>query len=453
MQRIFSVPPILKEISAHFHNAGFSVYLVGGAVRDFLLKKQACDFDIATNAKPSDVMKLFRHTVPTGIEHGTVTILYKNIQIECTTFRTESCYKDGRHPAAVSYTAKIEDDLARRDFTMNAIAVSLPDGAIIDPFNGRTDIKAASITTVGKPLDRFLEDGLRPIRAIRFAAQLDFIIEEKTLAAIPQALHITQKISIERFRDEFSKMITSPHPITGLRLLEDTQLMQLFLPELTACRGIEQKGFHRFDVLDHCFLACSACPATHLHVRLAGLFHDIGKPAVRKKDKNGVYTFYRHEAVSEKLTRTIMKRLKYPNATIEKTAHLVAQHMFHYEPSWTDAAIRRFIIRAGKDNIADLFSLRYADTFALAGTPVEPTFLTELSARIDSVLQESQVLSLKDIKVNGADLLALGVPKGKTVGIILQFLLDTVIDDPLQNTRERLLDIAAAYYEHIKIKL
>ena len=448
----FPVPDILKEVSTVFHTAGFSVYLVGGAVRDFLLQKEASDWDIATDARPADVMKLFRRTIPTGIEHGTVTIIYKKKHIECTTFRTEADYSDGRHPTAVAYTASIEEDLSRRDFTMNAIAISLPDGAVIDPFGGREDIRQKCIKTVGNPIDRFLEDGLRPVRAVRFAAQLSFTIDDSTLQAIPQTLHITQKISIERFREEFTKMLICEVPLPGLRLLESTGLLTLFTPELAECRGVEQGDYHHFDVLDHSFLVCNACPAgaDNLHIRLAGLFHDIGKPAVRKEAADGSCTFYRHEAVSEKLTRTIMRRLKYSNSEIEKTAHLVAQHMFHYEPAWTDAAVRRFIVRVGKENISDLFALRYADVFGLTGSYGEPSFLAEFTARIDAILQADGAYSIKDLAVNGNDLIAAGIPAGRILGLILHDLLETVLDDPAQNTREQLLRIAAALYERIK---
>lgn len=452
MELLFPVPTLLKEVSGIFHTAGFSVYLVGGAVRDFLLKKEASDWDIATDALPEDVIKLFHRTIPTGIDHGTVTIIYKKRHIECTTFRTETDYADGRHPEAVSYTATIEEDLARRDFTMNAVAVSLPDGKIVDPFGGRADIRAGCIRTVGEPLDRFLEDGLRPVRAVRFAAQLRFTVDSLTLAAIPQALHITQKISIERFRDELTKMLISPSPIAGLRLMEDTGLLRLFLPELMQCRGVKQGGHHRFDVLDHCFFACNACPSgmEHIHIRLAGLFHDIGKPSVRAQGADGNYTFYRHELVSEKMTRSIMRRLKYSNASIEKTAHLVAQHMFHYDRSWTDAAVRRFIVRVGKENIDDLFALRQADVFALAGVDTEPSLLPEFSARINALLKQDAAYSLKDLAVNGKDLMAIGIPAGRCLGLVLHELLETVLDDPIQNTRPQLLAIAAAVYDRIK---
>jgi len=452
MNHRFPVPPLLEEISNFFRGAGFSVYLVGGAVRDFLLNQEASDWDIATDALPTDVMNLFHRTIPTGIAHGTVTIIYKKRHIECTTFRTESDYTDGRHPATLSYAATIEEDLSRRDFTMNAVAVSLPDGAIIDPFNGRADVRAKLIRTAGNPLDRFLEDGLRPIRAVRFAVQLGFTVDAQTLAAIPQALHITEKISIERFREEFSKMLACPAPLAGLRLMESTGLLRIFIPELVQCRGVEQKGHHRFDVLDHSFLVCNAAPAgtEHLHIRLAGLFHDIGKPTVRKQAADGSYTFYRHEAVSEKMTRAIMRRLKYSNIEIEKTAHLVAQHMFHYEPSWTDAAVRRFIIRVGKENIDDLFALRKADVFGLAGAYAEPNFLAEFTARIDALLKEEGAYNLKDLAVDGKDLMAAGIPAGRALGLVLHDLLETVLDDPTQNTREHLLPIAAALYERIK---
>ena len=452
MESKFPVPSLLKEISEYFHKAGFSAYLVGGAVRDFFLKKEASDWDIATDAQPQKVMRLFRRTIPTGIEHGTVTIIYKNKHIECTTFRTEADYTDGRHPVKVSYTATIEEDLARRDFTMNAIAISLPDGIIVDPFNGRADIRAGLIQTVGNPLDRFLEDGLRPVRAVRFAAQLGFTIDAETLQAISQALHITQKISIERFREEFTKILACPAPLTGLRLMESTGLLNLFIPELTACRGVTQGSYHHFDVLDHSFLVCNACPAgmEHIHIRLAGLFHDIGKPAVRKEASDDSCTFYRHEGVSEKMTRSIMRRLKYSNAEIEKTAHLVAEHMFHYDPSWTDAAVRRFIVRVGKENIDDLFTLRKADVFGLTGTYTEPNFLVEFTARIDNILKEAGAYSLKDLAVNGKDLMAIGIPAGKCLGLILHDLLETVLDDPDQNTKEMLLPIATALYERIQ---
>jgi len=235
-----------------FAAAGFRSYLVGGAVRDMIMGKTPHDYDVATDAAPQDVMKIFNRVIPTGIEHGTVTVLLMGYSIETTTFRTESGYSDGRHPDSVSYAATIEEDLSRRDFTMNAIAVNLADGMIVDPFNGRDDIASGVIRTVGNARERFGEDGLRPVRALRFAAQLNFRIEKDTYSEIfeQKTLVVVSRISIERFRDEFSKLLASDTPSVGLKLMEETGVMKLFMPEFCACRGCVQKdvrGFHEFS--------------------------------------------------------------------------------------------------------------------------------------------------------------------------------------------------------------
>ena len=434
----------MSEIASIFFNAGFSAYLVGGAVRDWFLGKPCKDYDIATDAEPKEVQALFRKTIPTGIAHGTVTILYKGEKIECTTFRCEADYSDGRRPQKINYVRSIEEDLSRRDFTMNAIAVSLKDGSIVDPFEGVKSIKSKTIKTVGSPLDRFGEDGLRPIRAIRFASQLGFKIEEETLKAIPLSIEVCKKVSIERFRDEFVKMLLSEHPIISLRLLEDTGLLKVFLPELSDCRGVEQKGMHSFDVLDHSFLSCDAAPQDNPIVRLAALFHDIGKVSTREKNEYGAYTFYKHEAVSEKLTKKIMQRLKFPNKEIEEVSHLVGLHMFHYTEDWTDAAIRRFIVRAGVENIPNLFDLRRADGFGMTGQAPDLSNLAAFKKRLEKVIAEDSALSLKDLAVGGRELMEIGIPAGPKLGIILQKLFEAVLEDPSQNTKAQLLKIAAA---------
>jgi poly(A) polymerase/tRNA nucleotidyltransferase (CCA-adding enzyme) len=362
--------------------------------------------------------------------------------IECTTFRTEQGYSDGRRPDLVEYAATIEEDLSRRDFTMNSIAVSLPDGTIIDPFGGRADIRAGIIRTVGRPEERFAEDGLRPLRGVRFSAQLGFSIDDKTLAAIPGAIPVTAKVACERVREELSKILVAPVPSVGLRFMEQTGLLGLIIPELAACRGVEQKGMHRFDVLDHLLAACDACPAENLELRLAGLFHDIGKPVVRADDGTGSYTFHNHEAASARLADTIMTRLRYPQKTCKMVDHLVKQHMFHYEPQWTDAAVRRFIVRVGPENIENLFILRRADSHAITGIAPDPRLLAEFSDRIQKVLDADHAFSLKDLAVNGKDLLAQGIPAGPETGHILQELFETVLDDPALNSRNRLLEIA-----------
>jgi len=443
------IDPILKEIAAIFNNAGKEIYLVGGAVRDMLMGKKIHDWDLATNAEPEEVTAIMRNNkgkvIPTGIKHGTVTVLYKKNSAEVTTFRTESDYSDGRRPDKVSYAKTIEEDLSRRDFTMNAVALKLPSGETVDPFKGAKDIKAELIRCVGEPAARFSEDGLRPLRAVRFAAQLGFIIEQNTLDAIPDALSVCEKVSSERVRDEIEKIIASSLPSQGFRLMEETGLMHLFLKEFSDCRGVEQKGFHQFDVLDHCLLACDFAASKNYsqEVRMAALFHDIGKPSCRGVDEaSGVITFYRHDEVSAAMCRKIMERLRFPNAVTDKVCHLIKEHMFKYEDDWTDSAVRRFIARAGEENLEDMYSLRRCDAFAFTGKAGSFASVNSFSKRVDKVLAEGRAFSLKDLAVTGNDLMQIGIPAGKTMGIILKELLETVLDDPAQNTREKLLEIA-----------
>ncbi|GHV88212.1 HDIG domain-containing protein [Spirochaetia bacterium] len=419
-------------------------------MRDLFLGKKAQDWDLATDAKPEEVTAIFRRVIPTGIKHGTVTVLYKGHSLEVTTFRTESDYRDGRRPDKVLYAATIEEDLSRRDFTMNAIALELPGGRITDPFDGAGDIKRRVIRCVGKADERFNEDGLRPLRAVRFASQLDFTVEDATLAAIPGASNTTVKVSPERIRDELDKIISSPKPSTAFLLMEKAGLLALLLPDLAACRGVEQKGFHRFDVLDHSLLACdyaARCNFSHT-VRLAALFHDIGKPAVRKLDESGIWTFYQHEQESSRIARKIFRQYRYPNAISGAALHLIEEHMFHYEDTWKDAAVRRFIIRTGEETLPELYDLRRADAYGTTGsggtTGVSPPadFLLPLINRVDAILTQSRAFSLKDLAITGKDLMAIGVPPGKRMGIILNELLETVVDDPALNTQEKLREIA-----------
>jgi tRNA nucleotidyltransferase/poly(A) polymerase len=449
----FRLPPVLQDIARIFTSAGKEVYLVGGAVRDLILERDSADWDLATNARPEEVMGLFKRVIPTGIKHGTVTIRHRGVSVEVTTFRTESAYSDGRRPDAVSYAGNIEADLSRRDFTMNAAAVKLPEGTLVDPFDGQGDIRRRLIRSVGKAEERFAEDGLRPMRAVRFAAQLGFDLEEQTLKAIPGVLNATARVAPERIREELDKTIASPSPQTGFIVMEETGLLKLILPELDACRGIEQRGYHRFDVLDHSLLACAyaAKKGFSREVRMAALFHDLGKPLVRNfvpsedpdsPEPKGVWTFYNHERESVRLTEGIMGRFRYPNAVTEKVLRLIAAHMFHYEETWADSAVRRFLIRTGEDLLPELFDLRLADTAGMAGTDPDPAALLPFRRRIESVLKKSSALSLKDLAVNGRDLMEAGVQKGKHVGIILNELLDAVIADPALNSREKLLDIA-----------
>ncbi|NLK46027.1 MAG: HD domain-containing protein [Treponema sp.] len=445
------LPYILKKINVFFERAGFEAYLVGGAVRDMLMNKDVSDFDIATNAKPNQVMSIFKKVIPTGIEHGTVTVIFQGEHIEVTTFRTEKDYSDGRHPDNIEYAATIEEDLSRRDFTMNAIAANLRNGSIVDPFDGRHDIKIKLIRCVGNPLERFNEDGLRPIRALRFASVLGFDIESKTLEAIPASLKITEKIAVERFHDELLKMLKSPVPSVGLRLMEQTGIMKIFLPELCECRGVMQKGFHNFDVLDHLYYSCDGTDNNNINVRLAALFHDVGKPSVSALGNDGVYTFYQHEAVSAAMTQKILERLHFSRQTITYVCHLIKNHMFFYEPHWTDAAVRRFLVRIKyseyENVLEDLFELRRGDLFGMNRIVPPSNQLLEFQKRIESVLENDNALSLKDLDINGRDLMKIGIPSGKNIGIVLNELFETVLDDPSMNIKEKLLEVAENFYE------
>ena len=458
------IPVILQKMNNIFEKNGFKAYLVGGAVRDMFMNKEASDWDVATDATPEQVISAFKKVIPTGIAHGTVTVHFMGEEIEVTTFRIEQGYSDGRHPDKVSYASDIEEDLSRRDFTMNAIAVSLKDGSIVDPFNGKADIKNKVIRSVGNPLERFNEDGLRPIRAIRFASQLGFEIETNTLQAISneKVLQKTSTISIERFRDELVKLLKSPKPSVGLKLLESTNIMKLFLPELLEGRNCIQndvRGYHVFDVLDHNFYSCDGAPVHKVNVRLAALLHDIGKPAskvVKVTDEGEIYNFFSHEKYSETIARKLLTKLRFSNNEINNICHLIENHMFHYEESWSDAAIRRFVVRVKPENIEDLIDLRLADMYGKYNMPIQIKesnacdLLIQLQDRIKKIQEENSAFTLKSLAVSGKDLMEIGIPSGRLIGKILDSLLETVLDDPKQNSKDVLLNIAKNLYEQMK---
>lgn len=440
----FHIPKEIRYIAEKIEGAGGKAYIVGGALRDhFMRRGVGNDFDMATDASPEDVISLFPRVIPTGIKHGTVTVLSGRYSIEITTFRVESGYSDGRRPDAVEFVATIEEDLSRRDFTMNAMALEVLSGKLHDPFAGRKDISARCIRTVGAPSHRFAEDGLRPLRAIRFAAQLGFFIDEATFSAIPEAVGTFRQVSRERVRDELQKILLSPSPSTGLRLLESTGLLGEIVPEILPSRGCLQKGLHAFDVMDHIFLSVDAA-RPDLIIRLAALFHDVGKPAASALGADGIPTFYNHEQVSAQLASAALRRLKFPNETIDSVLHLVRNHMFNFTGDWTDAAVRRFIARVGAEKVEDLFDLRIADSAAIRGTRPDPRSLEPFRLRISEILKSEAAFKIRDLSVNGNDLAALGIPKGPVMGKILAELLETVLDDPAQNRKEALLVIASA---------
>lgn len=456
------IPQILQKMNSAFEANGYKAYLVGGAVRDVLMKKTPSDWDVTTDATPAQVKKIFRKVIPTGIAHGTVTVHFMGSEIEVTTFRTESDYSDGRHPDKVEFTGNLEEDLSRRDFTMNAIAASLKDGKIEDPFGGQKDIKSKLIRTVGNPEERFLEDGLRPIRAIRFSAQLNFKIEAKTLEAVekPEVQEKIKSISLERFRDELLKLLKAEKPSDGLKLMEKTGILHTFMPEFDSCKGCVQsdsRGFHDFDVLNHLFYSCDGAPKNKPNVRVAALLHDIGKPEAKrivKTPQGENITFYKHEHYSAEIAKRMLFRLKFSNAEIGDICHLIENHMFNYEPNWKDSAVRRFIVKVKTENIDNLFDLRLADIYGMHNKAIRiknsPTcaLLLEFKKRIEKEEAKNSALSLKSLAINGKDLIQSGIPAGKELGSILNELFETVLDDPSQNQKEILLNMAKKIYEN-----
>lgn len=437
----FKIPKELKEVAKVFIENNYQVFLVGGAVRDYCFGKKPNDFDIATDASSTQVISLFKRVLSTGIQHGTVTILYKGKSFECTTFRTEGKYSDSRHPDDVNFVSNIEEDLSRRDFTINAMAISLKTNELLDLFGGQQDLKNKLIKTVGLPEERFSEDPLRMLRAIRFASRLNFKLDEKTELAIKKLSHKILSVSNERIKDELEKILLTEKPIIGLQLLDRTQLLDKIIPELSAGRGVEQGTFHNADVLQHSFVVCNNTPQK-IELRLAGLFHDIAKPVTKTVDEFGEIHFYGHENEGEKITRQVLNRLKFPNKIIDKVAKLVRHHMFNYTSEWSDKAIRRFIVRVGEENVDDLLHLRLADISGLKKVNADISHILELKMRIEKIIENKNCLSLKSLKINGSDLIALGIPKGRVIGQILNELFQVVLDDPSENEKNKLLHIA-----------
>ncbi|MBN1697809.1 MAG: HD domain-containing protein [Spirochaetales bacterium] len=441
-------PEKLYRLAALFHDHGYQCFLVGGAVRDKLLGRQLSDFDIATDAMPHEVKRIFPKTIPTGIKHGTVTVLFLNKTFEVTTFRIDGDYSDKRRPDAISYTSSIYEDLKRRDFSINAIAYDLHTRKIVDPHHGTRDLKKKVIRAIGNPVERFNEDALRLLRACRFAAQLDFNIEPRTKSSMTGLAANITAISYERIRDELIKIVCSLHPAMGFELMKETGLLVYVLPELDACRGIEQGELHCFDVYYHSLYSCEAAPQDNLPVRIAALLHDIGKSRTQVRNENGEIRFYRHEKVSADMAREITARLRFSNNEIKKISHLILHHMFSYDPEWTDAAVRRFLTRVGIDHIADIIMLRRADQAGMCRRKFISKNIADFKKRIEAILAQDHALTLSDLAINGDDIInGLSIHPGPVVGTILAYLLEAVIEDPELNSRSRLLAIALRFYE------
>ncbi|OGY30865.1 MAG: hypothetical protein A2805_03640 [Candidatus Andersenbacteria bacterium RIFCSPHIGHO2_01_FULL_46_36] len=484
------LPQEVQTIISTLTKAGFEAYAVGGCVRDLLLEKEPSDWDVTTSANPNEIQALFPKSFYTNA-FGTVTVLSPHPnplpirgegirEVEVTTYRVDAQYNDQRHPDSVTFTKNLTEDLARRDFTVNAMAMatnsphptqpplekgrgsrSLPlfkgemegvrpedtivinDMTIIDPFGGLKDLNDRVIRAVGTPSERFSEDALRLMRAVRFSAQLGFTIEEHTLKAITEYAPSIEAVSHERVRDELIKLVMSAHPEQGMNLLQQTGLLAMILPELQEGVGVGQNKHHIYTVFDHCVksLQFAAHYGYPLHVRLASLFHDIGKPRTKRLQGND-YTFYSHDIVGARMTEHLMKRLKFPSDITDQVTHLVRQHMFYYDVGKvTPAGARRLLVRVGKENFEDLIKLRIAERKGSGVPKAEPYRLRHLQFMVEQASKEP--ITVGQLKLTGSDLITeLGMRPGPMFGGILNALLAEVLEDPSKNTKEYLLERA-----------
>jgi tRNA nucleotidyltransferase (CCA-adding enzyme) len=445
-----TVPDDVVALCRKLREAGFEAWLVGGAVRDLLRGKAAKDFDVATSAAPADVTRVFgrKRTIPTGEKHGTVTVLTerdgRKDQVEVTTYRGEGAYSDGRRPDAVVFVRTLEEDLKRRDFTMNAIAYDPIDKRLSDPFGGQEDLAAGRIRAVGDALERFREDGLRAMRAVRFAAQHEFAIDPPTEAAIAEALDVFAKVSAERVRDELLKILSARKPSIGLELMRTTGLLGRTIPELLEGVGFTQNRHHAHDVWYHTLAAVDATDRLGdppWLVRFAALLHDVAKPrtAADKPDAPGERTFFRHESVGAAMADDIARRLKLSTKEREIIVNLVGNHMFWYTPEWSDGTVRRFISRVGPEHIDALFALREGDVRARGHGESPGVELDALRGRVAEQLAQQSALKVTDLCVGGGDVMqVLGVPPSPIIGEVLRRLLERVLDDSSLNDKERL---------------
>jgi tRNA nucleotidyltransferase (CCA-adding enzyme) len=448
-----SVPADIMAVLRTLRGAGKQAWLAGGAVRDLLLGKGAQDFDVATDALPEQVVKLFPKVVPTGMQHGTVTVVTGQYNVEVTTFRGEGPYLDGRRPSSVTYLGDIDGDLARRDFTVNAIAWDPIASVLRDPFSGAEDLRRCRLRAVGDPLARFREDGLRPLRAVRFASTLRLALDPATRRAIAPTLDVFSRVAMERVRDELIKLLVRGAPSSrGLRLLLRTGLLARIIPELLESVNFAQNRYHRWDVWRHT-LRCVDFAPPDLVVRLAALLHDVAKPrcAAPKEGSPGEHTFYDHEKVGTRVATEILQRLKFPRRETERVALLVAEHNWHYRPEWNDATVRRVLARIGPTEIPALWALRRADLHA-RGRLVEEGLAnqTEAEARFQREIDRAAALKVTDLAIGGEDVMReLKIGPGRLVGETLAKLLERVLDDPDLNTREALIRLLPETYRQL----
>ncbi len=450
------IPDVVHETSEVLERAGFEAYLVGGCVRDLLRNKEPKDWDLTTNAHPEEIKALFPEHYANN-DYGTIGVKTDHEDprlsvIEVTPYRTESGYSDLRRPDTVTFGVSLDEDLSRRDFTVNALAYRIKTTTLVDHFGGQEDMAAKRLKTVGTAHDRFNEDALRMMRAVRLAAELGFVIESETMSAISENALLLKRISIERTAAEFLRLIDSPDPMQGVALLQQLGLLEQFIPEFKEGIGCEQGGIHAYDVFEHLLRTLQAAADKNFstEVRLAALFHDIGKPATRRVGgKNKLYTFFGHEVVGARMTKSILERLKLPKELTESVVNLVRWHMFFSDPDQiTLAAVRRTIVRIGEEHIEDLLTLRVCDRIGTGRPKEQPFRFRKYKAMVDEALRDP--ISVKMLKVNGDRIMELtGEKPGKRLGYVLHALLEEALEDSSKNTSEymekralELLDLA-----------
>ena len=411
---------------------------MGGCVRDSILNRKPEDWDITTSAKPEQVKRIFRRTVDTGIEHGTVTVLIGKDGFEVTTYRVDGLYEDGRHPKEVTFTSRLEEDLKRRDFTINAMAYN-DDERLVDAFGGMRDLNYHLIRCVGDPKERFSEDALRILRAVRFSAQLAFPIEPETAEVIKSLAPNLEKISAERIQAELVKLLVSDHP-ERIQDACELGITKVVLPEWDDMVGVKQNTpHHKYDVAAHTVHALQNVKNDKV-LRLTMLFHDMGKPVMKTTDENGRDHFKGHAIASEQIAKTVMKRLKFDNDTIRKVTKLVAYHDYRMEP--TGANVRRAMHEIGVELFPYYLAVRLADTKAQSSYERRGKLenIIQIRELYRNALRNKECVTLKDLAVTGTDLINLGIAPGKELGTLLNELLDMVIEDPAWNQKGKLCD-------------
>ncbi len=435
-----NLPADVSKIINILESNGHEAYAVGGCVRDCILGKIPHDWDITTSALPETVKSLFDRTFDTGIEHGTVTVLMHGVGYEVTTYRVDGKYEDGRHPKEVTFTASLEEDLKRRDFTINAMAYNESKG-LVDLFGGEADLEAGIIKAVGNPTERFTEDALRMLRALRFSAQLGFEIEPATYQAIKELAPTLERISAERIQVEMVKLVTSPHP-ERIRDVYETGLTKIFFPEFDTMMECDQVNkHHMYTVGEHTIVAMGLVPEDKV-LRLAMMLHDVAKPVCKTTDENGQNHFKMHPVKGADMAREILRRLKFDNDTVAKVCNLVKNH--DDRPEISQRNVRRMIIRVGQENFDDLLAVKRADTLAQSMYHREEklAYIDELQRVYNEIVAAGDCLRIKDLKINGKDLIAMGVPQGQQIGAILNAIFDEVVENPSLNDRETLLNKA-----------